>query len=298
MSTTVGDLIDRTLRTYLEPPDHQPAFTFLSAGIAAGASSLVLDEFLIPEDEELVRAGSILEAGSELFLVSAYDEFTRTCTLDPTEKFGTTAAAHAAGTRVKLSPPYSRQSIFEAIADNIIGLYPDLYSVNTANVAPIGNVAALDDNLAVEVISILGPNGLWAYDGEIVDFHPLTGTRSVVLNVTTGDAWVKYRRRFGSATAETDSLSSLGVDPRWERIVMVGACADLLVGRDLPRSETSWVGQALEAENIPVGTRTSLTGALSTYRDQLIRIAKKEMRAEYRSTTQEATSEALEMGVW
>lgn len=296
--STVKDLVDRLLRTYLEPPDYQPAVTHLDGAISAGASSLTLGTFVVPEDEELVRAGSILEIGEELFEVLTYDEFTQVCTVNTTAKFGTTTANHADGARIKLAPPFSRLSIREAIADNIITMYPSLWSVDTVNVAAVGNIAPLDDNLAVDVIEVWGVGGGGGIGARLVDFHPAVGTRAVILDEMIGDVWIKYRRRFGSVSAETDTLSDLGVDPRWERIVMVGACADLYVGRDLPSSHTSWVGQVLEAENVPIGTRTSIAGALGSYRDELLRAAMKEMRAEYRAVMRQNPIEIDYSGVW
>ncbi len=83
-------------------------------------------------------------------------------------------------------------------------------------------------------------------------------------------------------TSETDELKDLGVDERWIQIILVGAAADLIVGRDLPAAQTEWVKSVLESENIRVGTRLSIAGGLRQYRNMLLNDAAKEMRAEYR----------------
>jgi len=83
-------------------------------------------------------------------------------------------------------------------------------------------------------------------------------------------------------TSPTDTLDSLGVDPRWVIAVMAGAAADLLVGRDLPAARTEWVKSVLEAENIRVGTRMSLSGGLRQYRNGLVEDYAAEMSAEYK----------------
>ena len=283
--STIKALIDRLYRTYLEPPDSQPAASRLSAGISAGASSLVLTGFEVPEDEELMRAGVWLECESELWQVTAYDEDTLTCTLDTdtNNKMGTSQADHDAGARVKLSPPFARLSVFEAVADNIITLYPKLYTVTTTETMQVGGgVVPVSDNLAAELIEAWSPS-YGNVDGRIVDFHPMVGGRAVELSVGVGDVWLKLRRRFGEPTDETATFDSLGLEPRWANIVMIGACADLMAGRDIPPSHLEWVESRLDAQNVPVASRGQLSARLASYRQYLLKEAEKEMRAEYRA---------------
>ncbi len=83
------------------------------------------------------------------------------------------------------------------------------------------------------------------------------------------------------ATSEDDTLTDLGLDERWVNIVMTGAAADLMTGKDIPASRTEWVKSVLEAENIRVGTRMSIAGGLRQYRNMLLDDASKEMKAEY-----------------
>jgi len=283
--TDIRGVIDRTFRTYLEPPDAQPASATLGTTIDDTVTAFVVSGFVLPEDEELMRAGVLVELDSELVLVQTYDEFTGGV-VGVRGYAGTTAVAHTSGDPVKLSPPYPRQSVFEAVADNIITLYPELSTVRTEYLSTVtGNVAAFDDYLAVEIEEIWGgaQGQEYGVDGRLVDFHPAVGSRAVLLNDYYGAVWVKYRRRFGDATTEEDTLEELGVEERWANIIIVGTCADLFAGRDLPASHTEWVGNTLQAENIRVGVRSSLAGALSQYRNMLIDRAKSEMRAEYKA---------------
>jgi hypothetical protein len=286
--TDVAALIDRTFRTYLEPPDAQPASAALGTTIDVDDTAFVISGFVLPEDEELMRAGVIIEFGSELALIQSYDPLTGGC-VGVRGFGGTTAAIHTSGDPVKLSPPYPRQSVFEAVADNIVGLYPELYMVQTEYLATVsGSIAALDNPLAVEVVEIwAGDQAQGAVDveGRIVDFHPAVGSRALILDGYTGSVWCKFRCRFGDATSEADTWVDLGLESRWAGIVIVGACADLFAGRDLPASHTEWVGNTLQAENIRVGTRTSLAAGLINYRQVLIDRAKSEMRAEYKART-------------
>ena len=188
---------------------------------------------------------------------------------------------------MNLNPPYSRATVFEAVADNIITLYPSLFTTSEEYITQVGpGIFPMYDNLAVELLTAWGD--AWVSDtdiqGTIVDFHQLTGGRTLLINqATAGSMWVRYRRRMGKAQAETDTLSELGVDERWVNIVMAGAAGDLFMGRDIPAARTEWVKSVLESENIPVGTRSSIAGTLRRYRSALIYDAMKEMKAEYRT---------------
>ena len=283
---TVAAIVDRLFRTYLYPPDAQPAQCSLNGGITDTATSLILDNFVLPEDELLMAAGVIIEINSELIKVITYDSPTLTATLVERGVMGTTKVAQVDDANVILSPPYARLSVFAAVADNIITLYPRLFTVTAGSVIGItSGIATLDDPLAVEVVECW-PDGTFSsqeVDARIVDFHPSTGGRALITNVQVGQVWVRYRRRFGDAVDESATLASLGMEERWVNIVMAGAAADIFAGRDLPASETRWVGAALEAENIPVGTRSSLARQLAAYRDHLLGLAQREMKAEYRT---------------
>lgn len=284
----MGYLIDRTFFTYLEPPDAQPATCRLGAAIDENDTSITLGGFALIEDEDLLRAECMLEIAAELILVTSYDDTTGIATVDrgDTNGLGTTSASHPLGARVKIAPPFARVSVREALADNIITLYPDLYQVDVANLSTVGgNVAAIDDPLAVEVVEVWNHmHSVVDTDARIVDFHPAVAGRAVIIGGgLTGNFWIRYRKRFGSSTSEADTYEDLGLEARWATIVMVGACADLFIGRDIPASVSSFIQGTLEAENVPIGTRLSMGQQMASYRQRLLHEAKQEMRAEYKA---------------
>jgi hypothetical protein len=283
--TTIANVIDRTFRTYLEPPDARAAACLLAASIDNSTQSVQLTNWSVPEDEQLIRLGIRIEIGSELMRVTAYDEPTATATVlrgyDET-----TAAAHAIDDEVKLSPPYPRQSVFEAVADNIIGLSPRLFQVKADQLSSAGaNVYPVGDTLALDVVEVWPDEwhmGNGSVEGRIVDYHPDVGGRALITQLWTGSVWLRYRTRMGVATSEADELADLGVEDRWVNIIMAGAAADLLVGRDIGESHVEWVGKVLKAENVRVGTRQSLAIGLAQYREILIGRFETEMKAEYK----------------
>lgn len=286
---TVADIMNRLFVQVLTPPDKQYAQVRLAVDVTdSTVETIVLGSFTIPEDEGLLRQGSILELDQELVRVVAYEPSTRYVTVTRGE-YGTTPTTHSTPLLVNLNPPYTRATVFEAVADNIIQLYPALSTTGQEMLASVTDrVFAIGDELAVEILSVQPGDFTSGLDlhGEIVDFHPMVGGRSLILNKQIGTVWLRYRRRMGNATDESDLLDSLGVDPRWANIVLIGAAADLIVGRDVTAAQTEWVKSVLEAENIRVGTRMSIGGGLRQYHGMLLKEAMKEMKAEYRPKTE------------
>jgi len=281
---TVRDIQTRLYRTYLYPPDYQPITNFLAQKLDATDTTIKMSAWSVPEDENLLRVGSILEAGLELMLVTDYDENLKIVTV-LRGIYGTPLSELEVGNPIIMNPPFSQYSAYQAIQDNITTLYPKLWTVSADNLVEVtSGVAPIQDDLAVEVVTVwtedqsLSPN----IHGEIVDYHPSTGGRSLITNVPSGAVWLRYKRRMGRVESLTDLLDDLGVDERWINIIMVGAAADLMAGRDIPKSQSEWIGQTLEAETVQVGVRASLSVGLARYRELLMERAQREMQGEYR----------------
>ncbi len=285
-SYTVASIMDRLFQQFLTPPDDQFAQVRLGANVTdTTTDTILLGGFTIPEDESLLRQGSILELDQELVRVVTYDPTTGSVTVTRGE-YGTVRSTHTTPLLMNLNPPYTRASVFEAVADNIITLYPKLFTVTQAYLSTVSaGVYPIGDELAVQMLTAWGEgwSGSSELQGNIVDFHQLAGGRAIIMNEeVAGSLWFRYRRRMAKATSEDDVLEDLGVDERWVNIITTGSAADLLVGRDIPAAQTEWVKSVLEAENIRVGTRMSIAGGLRQYRNMLLDDASQEMRAEYR----------------
>ena len=285
---TVADIMARLYLQWLTPPDGQDITVRLASPITDGTTQIInLGGFAIREDEELLRQGSLIEIDQEIVRVESYDQVAGAVTVERGE-YRTLATAHATPKLMLMNPSFPRSTVFEAVADNIIQLYPKLYTAASENLVPVnGNVASIEDG-AVEVIEVWQGDFSSTVDvkARIVDFHPAVGGRAIILNRSIGTFWARYKRRMGKATAETDLLEDLGVDERWVNIVMAGAAADLMAGRDVEASHTEWVKSVLEAENIRVGTRMSIGAGLRQYRGMLLGDAAQEMDAEYEYTVQ------------
>lgn len=305
---TVGSIIDRLAQSILTPPDAQPAMVQLATGISATDQEITLGDFTIREDQALLRQGSLLELEQELVRVVSYDSVINMVTVTRGE-YGTVPAAHTTPLLMILNPVYTRASIFEAVADNLITLYPKLFTTTNELLSSVTDgVFPINDELAVEVLDVNPGDFVTTLDlhGTIVDFHPIVGGRALILNLASGGyggggrgpldtgqmvsnsaamgtVWLRYRRRMAKAEFETDVLDDLGVDERWVRIVMFGVAADLFAGRDITAAQTEWVKSVLEAENIRVGARMSIAGGLKQLRNMLLDDAQAEMKAEYKT---------------
>lgn len=278
--STVQTIIDRLFRTYLTPPDAQYAQVPLAVSIDAATDEAQLGSFTIAEDENLLRQGSLLELDQELVRVQSYDSLNRVATISRGQ-YGTEAQAHATPTLINVNPAYPAQSVFEAVRDNILQLYPKLYTVRSEALASVsGNVFPLSNPLIAQVLRVWPDQASVEVDiaAESVEFHPQAAGPAIVTKVDVGSIWVRYRSRMAVAESPEDKLVDLGMEDVWASIVMAGAAADLFAGRDLPKSHVDWVGAVLEAENIPVGTRTQLSTGLARYRELLISRFSKEMR--------------------
>jgi hypothetical protein len=289
MPADIQSVIDRILHTMLEPPTYQPIRAWLIADVTTvGQDTVQLGNFSVAEDQQLLRNGIVIELGYELMLVKGIDDVNAASPTLTVERgaYGTEAATYVVGQEIRLSPLFTKQSVFEAVRDNIITLHPRLFTVKVEYAAQVSpGIYACSDDLAISVESA------WPYEAsfgtmditaDIIDYHPTTEGRAFRAAGFVGNLWIRYRRRMETATATTDLLDDLGVDEAWVNIIMAGAVADVIVGRDVPETIVDWISKSIDTEAVPVGTRQSLAIGLRRYRDYLIDGFSREMTAEYK----------------
>ena len=130
----VSTLVDRIYRDYLNKPDDLSAFSRLDGAINNSVTSLTYEAGLFSvEEENLLGSGALIEIGQEIMLVTAANTSTRTLTISRGYA-GTTAAAHSDKDNIFVNPTFPRKTVFDAVGDNIVRLYPSLYNVTTTNV--------------------------------------------------------------------------------------------------------------------------------------------------------------------
>tara|TARA_R100001594_G_scaffold1317_1_gene5540 strand:- start:2296 stop:3330 length:1035 start_codon:yes stop_codon:yes gene_type:complete len=142
MSTTIGDLVDRVFREYLEPADDLNSYTTVEDndsitggnGISSSDTTLSFNpDLLTQEEEDVMDAGTILECEHELMYCTDIDTVNNTITVVRGTR-GTTAAQHLKGSLVKIAPAFTRKAVFDAVVDQINNLFPSVFAVDTQSI--------------------------------------------------------------------------------------------------------------------------------------------------------------------
>jgi hypothetical protein len=277
----IADVIERVYRDYLLPPDEQPSrFTVDTGGIDASATTLPVDTALLsPEETDLIGAGTLIEVvstttGGELMLVEATDDPPTSLTVRR-NMFGTTAAAHIATDLIFLAPDFPRQTVFDAVADTIEGLWPRLWTPKVeetyAATDPVELPAACEEILEVRVLAAKR----WVLTGgwELLTNYPLASTDKAIQFMAGGSGesiQVLYRAAPTRPTTESDVLTDLNVEAGWVKVVAVGAAAQVIANEDIDRATVDYITQMMESEGFPAGAGANLRNSLLQYQDFLI----------------------------
>ena len=130
----VSTLIDRIYRDFLNKPDDLSAFSRLDGAINNSVTSLNYESGLFSvEEENLLGSGALIEIDQEIMLVTSATTSTRTLTVSRGYA-GTSADSHLDNANIFINPTFPRKTVFDAVGDNIVRLYPSLYNVTTTNV--------------------------------------------------------------------------------------------------------------------------------------------------------------------
>lgn len=281
---TVGELIDRTYRDYLEQTDDQGVTLASGSAYTTAATSIVYTATtMAPDEEDLLAPGVLVEHGIEQMRVTDVDSDTNTMTVERGVN-GTTATAIAAGDEIRVAPIYSRRSVFDAVCDNVVALYPDLSATLTQTITS----ATTPVDVSADIVAVKGATYLSASrpvqaSVELLRNYPPSATGQAVLfhgGVPTGTTvYLTYEARFARPDAEADDVTLLGVDAAWERIVVVGAAAQVLAGRDLDAVSAEFLTEQLEREGFPVSSAGRLRDGLLRYQAFLLEQARSSARA-------------------
>ena len=285
----VSTLVDRIYRDFLNKPDDLSAFSRLDGAITDTTGTTLTYEsgLFSSEEENLLGNGALVEVDQELMLVTAANTSTRTLTVSRGYA-GTTAATHADKTNIFINPTFPRKSVFDAVADNIVRLYPSLYNVTTTNVTS-GSTYAEVPASTVEVLTSYVQNA----SGEqytsagielLRDFPPSsTNTAVQFFNTSSGKTvHLVIKRKFVRPTDETvDLATDCLISDEYEQIVMVGAVADIVGATDIDATTQEFITEKLAAESYPVGSGERLRNALLRLRSLLIDEARGNLRSLY-----------------
>jgi len=307
MSTNIGDLVDRVYREYLEPTDNIVSYTTITnsdaitggIGLTSAATEVTFNgDLLSVEEEDALDSGTIIEIGQELMLCTDLNAVTNTITVIRGVR-GTTAAEHSQGSTLKITPPFARINVFNAIKDQIENLYPTLFAVEVQTLTSATGWVALegaDDNRIVAPLKAISQfTTLAAGDETTVQFRGVsvelidvptsvtsTGKAVQFSGIQTGvPVHVTFKKKFGTVTNESTTLSDVGLETEYEPIIMAGVAAQMVAGRDIPTITAEYITQQIAIGNYPVGSSNSLRNSLLQYQQLLVQQARKDLRARY-----------------
>lgn len=321
MSSNIGGLVDRVFREYLEPADDLNSYTALDTGINDSVTTISFNsDLLTQEEEDVLDAGTLIEINHELMYCTDLDSVNNNITVVRGAR-GTTAAAHTAGDLIKIAPAFTRKAVFDAVCDQIKNLYPTLYAVETVETTSGTGYTLLGsydspgtNNYLVTPIKAISQYTDWAagsdqtgltFKGvavELIDLpNPFTYTDSTgterTITYTTGPSvvhalqfagiasghtvYVTFKKKFIDPTAESDTLTTIGLEDEYEPIIMAGAAAQMLSGRDIPAATSDFITDQLAVATYPVGSSSNIRNGLLSYQATLIDQAKKDLKARY-----------------
>ena len=319
MSTTIGNLIDRVYREYLEPNDDVQSFSILRLGLSADTTDITVNysnDYLTSEEEDALEPGAVVEINQELMLVTSLSISAEQLTVKRAWK-GTTLAVHSVDDIIKINPIFTRKAVFSSVSDQIENLYPTLFAVETKSISATTGINVLsgtNDNYLIAPIKAVSQytdfdagqdSTISQFRGvsvELVDLpNPFTYTDdagvSQTVTYTNGPSkvnaiqsfgitagktiYVTFKKKFVSITDESTTLASVGLENEYEPIVMAGVAAQLVSGQDITNLKANYITEQFQTINVPIGSSNTIRNALLQYQQLLIQQARKDLRARF-----------------
>lgn len=221
----------------------QPRTTFLSAGISA------TDLTATVRDTSDIDMG-LAEIGGELVFIESVDRAAGTITFSPDGRgyYGTTAAVHAANTRLTFAPTWPRQRVKSAINDVILGVWPTLFGVAQVQFTYTPAVTTYSMPTDAEgVLSVAadtnGPSrqqqvvNRYSFDSVApTDEFATQNSITLLEGVSPGrTVTVTYTKQPSILSADADTIATSGLRESARQLLMLGACAQLLSMMDVSR---------------------------------------------------------------
>lgn len=288
---TIGDVIDRLYREWLSPAAQSPIFATLDGAIGSttAASVKIDDSMLSPQEKNILAPGVVAEVRNEQMMVVAYNRNTKTMTVRRGHN-GTTAATHSDDTLVTFIPTFARQVAFDAVADEIMSLHPQLWGLKTVTLtADPGEPQEVDsDVVGVAAVTWLDTND-HPRSGRahlLQNYPPFDSNRAIVLSqVDSGETtYVTLKTEFTRPSKLTDKLSDLGILEQWVQIIVMGAASRMGSYLDVTRLDINTITELDQTQVNPAGRASALASRLKRMRDDLLEDAARRQKREYPPT--------------
>jgi hypothetical protein len=269
--TTFNNIIDDVQMDLSGYTYRQDRVTYLLT--EATSSDLVLN---VASTDNIGKG--IIEIDDEMMWVDSYDRQANTITLAPFGRGynGTTAATHAANSKVTVTPTYPRYAVKRAINDTIGAIYPKVYAVSSSAVSFLASRTTYA--VPAEAIQILSmawqsvgptkewlPIRQWRWDPiAYASSFPTGRTVSIYDNVLPGRTInIVYAHIPSGMTNNSDDFETItGLPSSMRDVVAYGAAWRLSSYIDPARiSITGAAADEIDSKR-PYGTGTNVTKQL------------------------------------
>jgi hypothetical protein len=273
------------------------------------------------EEEDALGAGAIIEVNRELMFSKSLNAVTNEITVERGVRgttatthdandiikiapaFTRQAVYDAVSDQIKnLYPTLFAVETIELTASTgykLLGTYGTDVDTNNYLIAPLKAISQYTDwqsgsdqtglkynGVAIEMIDLPNP---FTYTDDTSTERTKTYTTGpdVVhavqfVGISAGHTvFVTFKKKFIAPTSETTTLSSIGLETEYEPIVMAGAAAQMLVGKDIKQVDARYITEQMAASNYPVGSSNTISGSLLRYQQLLIQQARSNLRSKY-----------------
>ena len=279
MTTTLANMMDEVQANLSGYTFQQDRSTYLRSAVTTTTSSSASPLILSLGSTDSVGKG-VVEIDEELLWVDSYDRVANTATVSPYGRgyLGTTAATHAADTKVTISPTFPRFNVKRAINDTIRALGANIFAVKTTTFTfnAAQSTYAFNNLNISNIITLsweaIGPTQEWVpirrYDFDSVADEDTFGAGAQT--VTLGEAPIPGRTvKVVYATSPTaftsnteDYVTQSGLPESTRDVVILGAAYRLLSFLDPARAaQTSPQADETDSKR-PYGSSQSATKQL------------------------------------
>ncbi len=275
--TTAGNLVDRTAQNLL-------------AGVVEErnkiASSLDASTTSVPIEYSLgsLREQTVFQVDSELMYIWEVNTASKTLTVE--RGFGgTTAATHADGAIVVVSPKFPRWQILQALNDELADLSSPmngLFQMKTVDISYNGSDRQINLTGITSMIDVYDVR--WRY---LSDDYPVVRRYRLMRDMPTSDfpsgyvlsldepvmsstIRVIYKDKYTAFSTEASTLASTGASSELADLLVLGAQIRLLASREVKRNFIESQGDTRRADEVPAGAmNASVTNLLRLRRDRI-----------------------------
>jgi len=275
--TTAGNLVDRTAQNLLAGTVEER--NKIASSLDASTTSVPIEYSL-----GSLREQTVFQVDSELMYIWEVNTASKTLTVE--RGFGgTTAATHADGAIVVVSPKFPRWQILQALNDELADLSSPmngLFQMKTVDISYNGSDRQINLTGITSMIDVYDVR--WRY---LSDDYPVVRRYRLMRDMPTSDfpsgyvlsldepvmsstIRVIYKDKYTAFSTEASTLASTGASTELADLLVLGAQIRLLASREVKRNFVESQGDTRRADEVPAGAmNASVTNLLRLRRDRI-----------------------------